>query len=107
MIDFNKDIQRIIFSGDVDQPVVITKLDGTVISTTGIFRYQVANAQLDNVSISDARKLTLTLSTKALSDLNCIIEDTDTFTVDGKTYGQVTAPFDSQHGLITLQLGDL
>ena len=103
-----QDIQRIVFNGDFDQPVIITKADTTTYNTTGILSYQVANTEVENITISDARKLTLTLSTKALSDIGCTIEETDTFTIDGKSYGLVNpTPYDNKCGVLTLQLGEI
>ena len=108
MINIQQDIKCIVFNGDYDQPVIITKADTTTFSTTGILQYQVVNTEVENVTISDARKLTLTLSTKALSDIGCTVEETDTFTINGKSYGLVNpTPFDNKCGVLTLQLGDL
>ena len=108
MINTQQDIQRIIFSGDFDQPVTITKADSTVYNTTGILSYQVANTEVENIAISDARKLTLTLSTQSLTDIGCTIEESDTFTIGGKLYGLVNpTPFDNKCGVLTVQLGEI
>jgi hypothetical protein len=43
MIDTAQDISRIVFAGDFDEPVTLTKVAGPVYSLTGIFGYQGEN----------------------------------------------------------------
>lgn len=105
MIDFNRDINNIVFR-DFAEPVTLTKADGTPFTFNGIFGYQSENPQIQNVIISDAAKLTLTIASQTLAELNVTIEDnTDTLTIRGKDYVALTVR-DSLNGMMTVMLGD-
>ena len=104
MIDFQRDINNIVFR-DFAEPVTLTKADGTTYPLNGIFGFQSENPQIQNITITDAAKLTLTLSTSSLAALNVTIENTDKLTIRNKVYMALTVK-DNLNGITTVMLGE-
>jgi hypothetical protein len=115
MIDVQGDIARIVFGGDFDEPVTLTQAPGesatepSEYTFTGIFTYQVEDPDVENVTIADAKKLTLTIATASLlppaQPVAVIIHEGDTLTIRTVAYG-VLSVNDNLHGLITVMLGE-
>jgi hypothetical protein len=106
MIDIQQDIKRIIFSGDFSELVTVKKSDNSIFTIYGIFGYQAENPQVENVAISDAKKLTLTVSRNSLADLGLTIETTDILTIRSRDYSPIVKPVDNLNGLVTVELGE-
>ena len=120
MIDVAADIQRVVFNGDFDEQVTITREDGSVVMTftgldgqsyplTGVFTWQDSGKDVNNVTISDMRKLTLSIPAVSLlvpcQTTDITIAKSDILTIRGTEYGVLSAT-DNLHGLIVIELGE-
>ena len=120
MIDVAADIQRAVFNGDFDEQITITREDGSVIKTfsgsdgltyplTGVFSWQDSGKDVNNVTLSDMRKLTLSIPSVSLrapcQTADVDIAKSDILTIRGTEYGVLSAT-DNLHGLIVVELGE-
>jgi len=104
MINIAQEFDAVLFCGDLDEPYILTKSAGQVITgLTGIFSWQSTNSDVQNVSISNTKKLTLLVSVGQLSAKNVTIDKTDTITLRNVQYSMLSAPSDNLDGTLTLQ----
>lgn len=108
MIDFARDVRYALFNGDIDEPVIVSNVSVDDVTIRGIFGYQTENPQIENVIISDAKKLTLALSTSEIVEKEVLITRSTVFTFPQRandTYMPIVDPIDNFRGLVTVIIG--
>ena len=102
MIDIAKEFGTVFFTGDLDEPFTVNGVSGL----TGIFSWQVESPETENVEISGAKKLTLTVSRLQLFHTGLTITTADIIVCRGVSYQPLVYPIDMLDGTLNIILGE-